>query len=148
MHAATEVIGMMASLTSFLLWLPQGARVWKHRDDPAQLQGIVLTTQVISLAGNVLWGVYALLIGSFWLGAPALVNGPIAVATIVVVARAARASAHVAPVALAPGAAVLAAPVPAPAPPVPAASPVTAPTPIRTPTGSLRILDVRQLAVA
>lgn len=92
MHAATEVIGMMASLTSFLIWLPQGARVWKHRRDPAQLHGIVLSTQVLSLAGNVLWGVYALLIGSFWLGAPSLVNAPIAVATLVIVGRASQAS--------------------------------------------------------
>ena len=81
---------MMASLTSFLLWLPQGARVWRHRHDPAQLQGIVLSTQAISLAGTVLWGVYAVLIGSFWLGAPSLVNGPIAIATLVIVGRAHR----------------------------------------------------------
>jgi uncharacterized protein with PQ loop repeat len=91
MHAATEVIGMMASLTSFLIWLPQGARVWRHRRDPAQLHGIVLSTQVLSLTGNVLWGVYAVLIGSFWLGAPSLVNAPIAVATLVIVGRAGRA---------------------------------------------------------
>jgi uncharacterized protein with PQ loop repeat len=94
MHAATEAIGMMASLTSFLLWLPQGARVWKHRDDVTQLQGIAVSTQVISLAGNVLWGVYAMLIGSFWLGAPAVVNGPIALATILVLRRGARPVPH------------------------------------------------------
>jgi uncharacterized protein with PQ loop repeat len=87
MHAATEAIGMMASLTSFLLWLPQGARVWKYRHDPSQLAGIALSTQVIALAGNLLWGVYALLIGSFWLGAPAVVNGPIAIGTILVLRR-------------------------------------------------------------
>ncbi|WP_298454891.1 hypothetical protein [uncultured Cellulomonas sp.] len=87
MHAATEVIGMMASLTSFLLWLPQGARVWKHRHDPAQLSGIALSTQVIAVAGNLLWGVYAVLLGSLWLGAPAVVNLPIALATIVVLRR-------------------------------------------------------------
>jgi uncharacterized protein with PQ loop repeat len=87
MHAATESIGMMASLTSFLLWLPQGARVWKHRHDPSRLGGIAMSTQVISLAGNLLWGVYAILIGSFWLGAPAVVNGPIALGTIVVLRR-------------------------------------------------------------
>ncbi len=129
MHAATEVIGMMAWLTSFMLWLPQGARVWKHRNDPAQLQGIVLSTQVISLMGNALWGVYALLIGSFWLGAPSLVNGPIAVATLVVVGRAHRASTTV--------------------PRTTAGAPAaTIPAPRRTPTGSLRIVDVRQLAAA
>ncbi len=93
MHAATEAIGMMASLTSFLLWLPQGARVWKHRHDPSQLGGIAMSTQIISLAGNLLWGGYALLIGSFWLGAPAVVNGPIAILTILVLRRGATAGA-------------------------------------------------------
>ncbi|GAA2721581.1 hypothetical protein [Cellulomonas aerilata] len=93
MHAATEAIGMMASLTSFLLWLPQGARVWKHRHDPARLAGIAVSTQVIALAGNLLWGVYALLIDSFWLGAPAVVNGPIAIGTILVLRRGAPAAA-------------------------------------------------------
>ena len=87
MHAATEVIGMMASLTSFLLWLPQGARVVKHRHQPALLSGIAMSTQVIAVAGNLLWGVYAVLLDSFWLGAPAVVNLPIAVATIVVLRR-------------------------------------------------------------
>ena len=38
-----------------------------------------------------------LLIGSFWLGAPALVNGPIAIATIVIVGRGSRASVAVTP---------------------------------------------------
>ena len=94
MHAATEVIGMMASLTSFLLWLPQGARVWRYRDEPAQLAGIAMSTQVISVAGNVLWTAYAVLLGSFWLGAPAIVNLPIAVATIVVLRRGAAAAAR------------------------------------------------------
>jgi uncharacterized protein with PQ loop repeat len=130
MHAATEAIGMMASLTSFLLWLPQGARVWKYRHDPAQLAGIALSTQVIALAGNLLWGVYAILIGSFWLGAPAVVNGPIAIGTILVLRRgavAARAAA-LAAAALPDVATVLPAEVAAPArsvAPVRAQAPVT-----------------------
>jgi uncharacterized protein with PQ loop repeat len=92
MHAATEAIAMLASLTSFLLWLPQGARVWKHRHDPSRLAGIAMSTQVIALAGNLLWGVYALAIDSFWLGAPAVVNGPIAIGTILVLRRGAAAT--------------------------------------------------------
>lgn len=92
MHALTETIGLLASLTSFLLWLPQGQRVWKHRHDPAQLAGVALSTQYISLAGTALWGVYALLIGSFWLGAPAIVNAPVAIMTIAVVTRGQRAT--------------------------------------------------------
>lgn len=91
MEALTEAVGMLASLTSFLLWLPQGARVWRARHDPASLQGIALTTQVLSLTGNVLWATYAVLIQSFWVGAPVVVNAPIAVMTITVLLRARRA---------------------------------------------------------
>jgi uncharacterized protein with PQ loop repeat len=127
MHAATEVIGMMASLTSFLIWLPQGVRVFRYRNDPARLQSIVLSTQVISLAGSALWGTYAVLIDSFWLGAPSLVNGPIAIATLVVCRRAHR------PVAPAAG---TTAPAPAPVPL------------LRTATGSLRVVGVRELVAA
>lgn len=106
MHAATETIGLMASLTSFLLWIPQGTRVWKARRTPEELRGIALSTQVISLAGSALWLAYAVLIGSFWLGAPVVVNGPIAIMTLVVLARGRRALADAAPGAVVTAAAV------------------------------------------
>lgn len=90
MHAVTEALGLLASLTSFVLWIPQGIRVWRARRDPAALTGIAVSTQAISLVGNVLWFVYALLIGSFWLGAPIVVNLPVLLLTIAVLVRARR----------------------------------------------------------
>lgn len=87
MHAATEAIGLMASLSSFLLWVPQGIRVWRGRHDPAALRGIALSTQVIALAGSLLWVTYAALAGSFWVGAPVVVTGPVAAMTIAVLVR-------------------------------------------------------------
>lgn len=126
---------MMASLTSFLIWLPQGFRVWRYRHAPARLQSIVLSTQGISLAGSVLWGAYALLIDSFWLGAPSLVNGPIAIATLVVCARARR---SIAATGVPAASAVLTAP-------TASAVPVSA---LRTATGSFRVVDARGLVAA
>lgn len=90
MYAVTEALGLLASLTSFILWIPQGVRVWRARRDPAALSGIAVSTQVISLVGNVLWFVYALLIQSFWLGAPIVVNLPVLLMTIAVLVRARR----------------------------------------------------------
>ena len=90
MHAATQAIGMMASLTSFVILLPHAARIWKYRDDPDELRGIAMGSQVIGLAGTFLWGTYAILTEQVWVGAPHLVNGPITVATIVVLRRARR----------------------------------------------------------
>lgn len=91
MDAATEVVGMLASLSSFVIWVPQGRRVWRARHQPAKLAGIAVSTQAISLAGNVLWSLYAIGIGSFWLGAPGIVNIPILTMTVVVLRRHARA---------------------------------------------------------
>jgi len=87
MDAATEVVGMLASLSSFVIWVPQGRRVWRARREPAKLAGIAVSTQAISLAGNVLWSLYAIGIGSFWLGAPGIVNIPILTMTVVVLRR-------------------------------------------------------------
>lgn len=87
MDAATEVIGMLASLSSFVIWVPQGRRVWRARHEPAQLAGIAVSTQAISLVGNALWSLYAIGIGSFWLGAPGIVNIPILTMTVVVLRR-------------------------------------------------------------
>lgn len=92
MHALTETLGLLASLTSFILWVPQGLRVWRARRDPASLTGLAVSTQVISLVGNVLWAAYGVLIGSFWVGAPVVVNVPILLMTIVVLRRARRAA--------------------------------------------------------
>ena len=91
MDAATEVVGMLASLSSFVIWVPQGRRVWLARREPAQLAGIAVSTQAISLVGNMLWSLYAIGIGSFWLGAPGIVNIPILTMTVVVLRRQARA---------------------------------------------------------
>jgi len=90
MHAATQAIAMMASLTSFVILLPHAARIWKYRNDPAELRGIAMGSQIIGLAGTFLWGAYAILTDQVWVGAPHLVNGPITVATIVVLRRARR----------------------------------------------------------
>lgn len=90
MYTATEAVGLLASLTSFVVWLPQGVRVWKGRHHPAALQGVVLGTQVVALLGALLWAAYAVLIDSFWVGAPSAVNVPVIVLTIAVVTRARR----------------------------------------------------------
>lgn len=90
MHGVTEALGMAASLTSFVIWVPQGRRVWRGRHDPAELAGIAVSTQAISLVGNILWTLYAIGIGSFWLGAPAIVNVPVLGMGVVILHRSAR----------------------------------------------------------
>ena len=87
MPSITEAAGLLASLTGFLVGLPHAWRVWQSRHDPVKLSGIAMSSQVLSLAGNVLWSVYAIGIGSLWVGAPNAVNGPVAILVIVVLRR-------------------------------------------------------------
>ena len=87
MQLLTEASGFLASITGFLVWLPQAKRVWQDRKDPARLAGVSIPTQVLSLAGNVLWLVHAIGIGSFWLGAPSVNNVPVILLTVYLVRR-------------------------------------------------------------
>jgi hypothetical protein len=82
-----ELVGFLASAVSLVLWWPQAARVWHLRHDGTELGGVSITTQALLLANALLWAVYALLTGSFWVGAPGLVNAPLAVGTIALVRR-------------------------------------------------------------
>ena len=82
-----ELVGFLASAVSLVLWWPQAVRVWRFRHDAGGLGGVSVPTQVLLLANAALWAVYALLTESFWVGAPGLVNAPLAVGTIALVRR-------------------------------------------------------------
>ncbi|WP_421732711.1 hypothetical protein [Cellulomonas sp.] len=87
MDLHVELVGFVASVLSLVLWWPQAVRVWRLRHDGSGLGGVSIPTQVLLLANAALWAVYAVLTGSFWVGAPGLVNAPLALSTIVLVRR-------------------------------------------------------------
>jgi uncharacterized protein with PQ loop repeat len=80
-------IGAVMSVISFILWLPQAKLVWKNRNNPPALTGISNTTQVLVLVNAIGWGLYGFLTNSFWVGAPGLVNGPLAILILVILNR-------------------------------------------------------------
>ena len=83
-------VGLMASVTAFVLFLPQALLTWRRRGDVEALRGVALGTQVVLLANAGLWGVYGVLTGAFWVAAPGLLNAPLAVLTIALVLRSRR----------------------------------------------------------
>ncbi len=87
MSALTEVVGLAGSAVSLVLWWPQALMVWRCRGDADRLGGVSVTSQVLLLLNAVLWGVYAVAAQSLWVGAPGLVNAPLAVVTIVILRR-------------------------------------------------------------
>jgi uncharacterized protein with PQ loop repeat len=87
MNALVEFLGFTASAVSFILWWPQAIRVWRCRRAGASLRGVSLSSQALLLFNAALWGAYGVVTNSLWVGAPGLVNAPLAVATIVIVVR-------------------------------------------------------------
>lgn len=82
-----DIIGALASILSFVLWLPQARLVWANRGDAHALASVSLGTQLMVLANAALWAVYGALTSAFWVAAPGLVNGPLSLMTIYLVLR-------------------------------------------------------------
>ena len=90
MYAYIDLLGFIASVISFVLWWPQAALVWRCRTHREQLRGVSTSSQALLLMNACLWGAYAVGTGSLWVGAPGLVNGPLAIVTIVLLRRSRR----------------------------------------------------------
>lgn len=96
-----DAIGFFASTISFILFLPQAASTWQNRESPRSLAALSPWTQWLILLNAASWWAYAILTGAFWVGAPGLVNAPLAVMTLYFIHRARRAL-NAAPVSLHP----------------------------------------------
>ena len=90
MNGHIEILGFAAAVVSFVLWWPQAVRVWQCRRSVEHLSGVSISSQVLLLTNASLWGAYAVVTGSLWVGAPGLVNAPLAIVTIVILHRARR----------------------------------------------------------
>ncbi|MDQ0373346.1 hypothetical protein [Cellulomonas humilata] len=88
--AFAEIAGLAGSAVSLVLWWPQALMVWRSRGDPDRLRGVSVTSQVLLLLNAVIWGAYAASTQSLWVGAPGLVNAPLALLTIGVLRKAHR----------------------------------------------------------
>ncbi len=89
---AVNLFGFLAAGFSLILWLPQARVVWRQRRNPAALAGISKGTLGLVIANTSCWIPYAYLTGAYWSGVPSLVNLPLAIANLVIVARGRRLS--------------------------------------------------------
>lgn len=92
-----NLLGLIASTISFVMWLPQARSTWRHRNSPTELAGISMGTQLLVLVNATVWGIYAVITGAYWSGAPGLVNLPLALLNIYLITRARQLSADVEP---------------------------------------------------
>lgn len=89
----TTILGALGAVISFILWLPQAKTTWLNRKNIEALAGISIGTQLLVIINAAIWGLYAFYLNEFWVGAAGLINGPLAVATVVLVWRARKSSA-------------------------------------------------------
>lgn len=55
-----EAIGYIGSAGAATMWIPQAARAWKHRNDPAALAGISLSAYAVAVLFNLLLLTYGI----------------------------------------------------------------------------------------
>jgi len=83
MTSWVNLLGLIMSGVSIVLWLPQARATWAARNRPDALAAVSLGTQVLLLVNAVGWAVYGISTDAWWVAAPSLVNGPLAIVTIV-----------------------------------------------------------------
>lgn len=93
----SDLVGLVASTIAFVLWLPQADLARRRLGDDRALAGLSMGTLWLVLCNAVLWGVYAVMTQAWWVGAPGLVNAPLAVWMLVLVVGARRRLAAVVP---------------------------------------------------
>lgn len=83
-------LGLLANVTSFILWLPQARTTFKNRHNPEALKGISLGTQIIAAINTSAWCLYGLFIHDAWLPLGTLIVLPLALWAIVLKLKANR----------------------------------------------------------
>lgn len=78
----TDFIGLLANITSLILWIPQAMTTYANRRDREALKGISYGTQSMAALNTVLWCIYGFLICSVWLPMGTVVILPLALWTI------------------------------------------------------------------
>jgi uncharacterized protein with PQ loop repeat len=92
-----NLVGAAASTMSFVMMWPQARQIVRNRANPAALSGVSAATQVFAIFNSVLWLSYGFLTGAFWVGAPGLVNGPVAAVCVYLLWKARPAAVDVRP---------------------------------------------------
>lgn len=83
----TDVVGAIASVCSFLLFLPQAVSTWKNRKDKQALKGISKGTQWLIICNATSWFILGFLEQNIYIALPGVVNLPLAVFTLVLIHR-------------------------------------------------------------
>lgn len=77
-----NILGLVANITSLVLWIPQAKITYQNRHNREALKVISYGTQTIASANTILWGVYGILIHSIWLAMGTIFILPLTLWTI------------------------------------------------------------------
>lgn len=82
-----DFIGLLASMMSFILFLPAAKKVWENRNDPHALKGASVGMNLLIVLNALLWALYGFLTHAFWVAAPGIVNLPLALFSVYLILK-------------------------------------------------------------
>lgn len=84
---SVDIIGAIATVLSMATMLPQGLRILRMRNDRAALQSVSVPTYTILISSASLWVAYGLMDDSIWVALSLVLNIPIGMAVLFIIAR-------------------------------------------------------------
>lgn len=86
---AVELAGFLGSVMAFLIFLPQALKTFRSRRLYQELKDTLSKgSQWFVVCNATIWGYYAIGSEAYWVGAPGLINLPLAVMTLFFLYRA------------------------------------------------------------
>lgn len=82
-----NIIGILASVLAFMIFVPQALRVWRARNDHHALLGVSIVSNIFIVNNALVWFLYAWAVDEFWVGAAGIVNLPLALMIIICIIR-------------------------------------------------------------
>lgn len=84
-----EIAGFSGSMMAFLIFVPQALKTIKNRHNYKEIQETISKgSQWFLVCNATLWGYYAIGTEAFWVGAPGIVNMPLAILSLIYLYRA------------------------------------------------------------
>ncbi|TXG75817.1 hypothetical protein E6Q11_06555 [Candidatus Dojkabacteria bacterium] len=79
-----NILGIVASLITTALFMPQAFSVYQNKHNPAALEGVSIITSWLAITSGVLWVFYAMLTGAIWIAVPSFVSVPLSLFIVTV----------------------------------------------------------------
>ncbi|MFE6648041.1 hypothetical protein ACFVJS_15840 [Nocardioides sp. NPDC057772] len=82
MTAVVEAFGVIGSVVSLVMFIPQATRTWRFRRQPEALTGTSRIGMVLVLVNALAWAGYGIGTAAYWTAIPSACNAPLALGVL------------------------------------------------------------------